>query len=171
MRRPRIYVAGPYTLGDSVLNVRAAILVADELWQLGYAPFIPHETMLWHLVAPKSYEEWMTIDREWLGACDAVFRLPGESKGADREVEDARSRGLPVHFTISSLVDDPRLDPKKFTVSGWEELLRESEAFFGHVEPIMDGRRVPGPQNWYVLLTRAVSLIGRLGVAVRAARP
>ena len=51
MRRPRIYVAGPYTLGDSVLNVRAAILVADELWQLGYAPFIPHETMLWHLVA------------------------------------------------------------------------------------------------------------------------
>jgi hypothetical protein len=86
----RVYVAGPYSKGDVVLNVRNAIAAADTLLAAGHTPFIPHLTHLWHLVSPKTYEEWLAIDLDWLKCCDALVRLPGESSGADREVVYAR---------------------------------------------------------------------------------
>jgi 3-phosphoglycerate kinase len=35
--------------------------------------------------------------------CDAVLRLPGDSKGADEDVRVARERGLPVFFDIAEV--------------------------------------------------------------------
>jgi len=35
--------------------------------------------------------------------CDAVLRIPGESRGADLECELARSRGIPVFDSIDDI--------------------------------------------------------------------
>ena len=43
------------------------------------------------------YERWLEYDMEWLTACDALVRLPGESKGADREVARAKELGIEVY--------------------------------------------------------------------------
>lgn len=99
-----VYVSGPYTHPDPVENVRGAILAADALRSLGFVPFVPHLTMLWHMVAPHPLEFWYRWDMEWVKKCDAVLRLPGLSKGADAEVMLARELALPVAYTIEELV-------------------------------------------------------------------
>lgn len=95
-----IYIAGPYTNGDPVLNIRKTIEAADELRELGYVPFIPHLSHLWHLISPHEYEYWMLYDFEWLERCDALLRLPGESEGADREIDRMHILGKPVFYVI-----------------------------------------------------------------------
>lgn len=99
-----IYVAGPYTKGDPVLNTRAAIEVAETLAACGFVPFIPHLCHLWHLVAPHSIEFWYEWDMHWLSRCDALVRFPGESAGADREVVQAEAMGIPTFFSIEALL-------------------------------------------------------------------
>ena len=102
-RMQRIYVAGPYTKGDVAANVRAAIEVANELADLGYAPYVPHLTHFWHMLCPRPYEEWVALGIDWVRACDAVLRLPGESAGADQEVAFAERNGIPVFNSIAAI--------------------------------------------------------------------
>jgi uncharacterized protein DUF4406 len=109
--RKKIYVAGPYSKGDTVLNVREAILAGDRLWALGYAPLIPHLTHFWHLLCPHDYETWLAYDNELLPCCDAVLRLPGGSSGTDKEVALARSLGLPVYESVGVLLSSM---PRRF---------------------------------------------------------
>jgi hypothetical protein len=101
----RVYVAGPYTTGDPVLNVRAAIEAAERLIDAGHTPYVPHLTMLWHLVSPKPYEDWIAHDLEWLAVCDAVLRIPGDSGGADLETSEARGGDIPVFTRIEDIPD------------------------------------------------------------------
>lgn len=105
MKMKRIYVAAPYTYGDVVVNVRAAVLCGTELMELGFTPFVPHLYHLWHTITPRGYEDWMTLCLSWLETCDAVLRLPGDSKGADREVARAGELGIPVFHDIRSLIE------------------------------------------------------------------
>jgi hypothetical protein len=100
-----VYVAGPYTKPDPCDNTRNACLVADELLALGFLPFIPHLSHLWHLISPKPYETWMDLDMAWLNRCDVLLRMPGESSGADREVEFAKSLGLPIYYSVQELLE------------------------------------------------------------------
>ena len=93
----RVYIAGPYTQGNPVHNTKLAIMVAEEIIDAGHIPYVPHLNLLWDLVAPHSPEFWYDYDLEWLGACDCLLRLPGESAGADREVAYAKGRGIPVY--------------------------------------------------------------------------
>jgi hypothetical protein len=95
-----IYVAGPYSGGDPVLNTRKAIEAGEFLIELGFVPFIPHLTHLWHLVSPHGIDYWYDYDNEWIHKCDGLLRLLGESKGADAEVDLALSLGLPVFHII-----------------------------------------------------------------------
>ena len=85
-----IYVAGPYTKGDTAQNVRKSIDAAEMIVQKGHTPYIPHLAHFWHILYPHEIEFWYNYDIEWLIMCDAVYRLPGESKGADNEVCKAR---------------------------------------------------------------------------------
>jgi len=98
-----IYVSGPYSKGDVCENIRNACLAGDEILQRGHTPFIPHLTHLWHLISPKPYIEWMRIDVKLLSGCDALLRLPGESNGADLEVDTARALGIKVYSSIEEI--------------------------------------------------------------------
>jgi len=94
--RYRVYVAGPLTIGDSFSHVRVALDLADDLWAWGFSPFVPHMNYVWHFVYPKNPQEWLEYDYGWLRLCDFLVRLPGESVGADAEVEEAKRLGIPV---------------------------------------------------------------------------
>lgn len=104
--RTRVYVAGPISQGDSLANCRKAIQVGFDLMDAGYAPFVPHYS---HFVDPASidgkgrYEQWICLDFSWITASHALLRLPGPSKGADREVAWATQRGIPVYYDINEL--------------------------------------------------------------------
>ncbi len=101
----KIYIAGPYTKGDVAVNVGNAIAVANRLKDAGYAPYVPHLTHFWHLLFPRPYEDWLELDNQFLPLCDALLRIPGESKGADAEVELAGKLGIPVFESLIVLRD------------------------------------------------------------------
>lgn len=104
----KVYVAGPYTKGDVAMNVRAAIIAGDDLAQAGFTPFIPHVTHLWYLLCPHDWEFWMAYDLQWLGVCDCLLRLPGDSVGADLEMKHAQELDIPVYFTIEDVIGADR---------------------------------------------------------------
>jgi len=101
----KIYVASPYTIGDVAQNVRRVLLVADQLMNKGHSPYVPHLSHFQHLVCPRPYQDWLDLDFEWLKVCDCVLRLEGESKGADQEVELAKSLGIKVIYNIEDICD------------------------------------------------------------------
>ena len=103
-RTVRVYVAGPYTQGDVAVNVRAAMAAGSELMDHGYAPYVPHFTHFQHMLFPRPYEDWIEQDNQFLPCCDALLRLPGDSKGADVEVWFAYSLKIPVFHTVDALV-------------------------------------------------------------------
>lgn len=103
--RTRVYVCGPLTTGNTLINVRNAIHTATLLLKRGYAPYLPHLTALWEIASPEefTYEDWMSLDCEWLGACDVLLRLPGDSPGSDREVTLAMKMGISVFLSLDTL--------------------------------------------------------------------
>lgn len=95
--RPMVYVAGPYSTGDPVVNTHKAIKVAGKIHRMEGVPFVPHLSLLWHLVTPQPYNFWMDMDYHILERCDALYRISGESPGADNEVEYSDDHcGIPV---------------------------------------------------------------------------
>ena len=104
MRKLKVYIASPYTIGDTAVNVRRQIDAANELMDMGLLPFAPLMSHFHHLIHPRSYESWLEWDFGWLESCDIVLRLDGESKGADMEVERAKELGIPVFYTLRELL-------------------------------------------------------------------
>jgi hypothetical protein len=100
-----VYVAGPLTKGDWNGNIRAACQMADALFDHGFMPFVPHLTSTWDLISHRDYEDWMKLDFAWLQKCDAVFRLQGESPGADREVALAKELDIPVFTSVAAILE------------------------------------------------------------------
>lgn len=96
---PMVYIAGPITKGDQAKNVRQAIDAFIQLADAGLVPVLPHTHWFVHLVHHRDWSYWMRIDREAIKRCDALLRLPGESKGASEEVEQARRAKKPVFAT------------------------------------------------------------------------
>jgi len=99
----KVYIAGPYSHLDPVVNTRNAILAGEELSKRGHIPYIPHLNLMWHMVAPHEPSFWYAYDLEWLPCCDALLRLPGASTGADNEIEQAKALGMPVFYSIEDL--------------------------------------------------------------------
>jgi len=91
--RPLLYIAGPYTHPDPVINTHAACRVGTIVYEeTDWAPVVPHTTLLWHAITPRPADHWYDLDLHHLARCHAIVRLPGASAGADREVEYALGR-------------------------------------------------------------------------------
>lgn len=104
-KKKKVYVAGPYSGGQPVLNTRKAIEVGDQLADEGFVPFIPHLNHFWHYLKPRGYDFWLNYDIEWLKVCDVLLRIPGDSPGADKEVSLANDLGIPVYDSIEDLIE------------------------------------------------------------------
>jgi len=100
----RVYVAGPMTKGRWEENTRAAIDAGAVLMRNGFEPFIPHLYCLLDMVHPQHYERWMDLDFSYIRVCECLLRIPGESTGADREIEYATTRNLPVFTNVADLI-------------------------------------------------------------------
>jgi hypothetical protein len=99
----KVYIASPYTKGDVALNVKRQMECANQLMDLGFAPFVPLYTHFQHMAYPRPYKEWLEFDKIWVLTCDCLLRLDGESTGADLEVELAKENNIPVFYDISEL--------------------------------------------------------------------
>ena len=99
----KVFISGPYTSPDLVINVRNAILAAEKVIEKGHTPFVPHLNHLWHLVSPHEIDYWYAYDLDWLKVCDILLRLPGKSIGADEEVRYHFDCGKRVIYDINEL--------------------------------------------------------------------
>lgn len=99
----RIYVAGPYTSAPQG-NTKRAIQVGNLFARMGLLPFIPHLTHFWEEECPRPYEYWLAYDLEWLYHCDSLFRLTGDSSGADKEEKKAHEQSIPIFYDYENLV-------------------------------------------------------------------
>lgn len=94
-RTPMVYVGGPMT-SDPWGCVRRATQVADVLKDLGCHAYLPQLSVLHEIVDPQPYEHWIVHGLAMVSRCDAFYRMPGESPGADREQAYAARLQLPI---------------------------------------------------------------------------
>jgi hypothetical protein len=114
-----ILIAGPYRsgTGDDPAKMAANLKRLEEaswpIFEKGHVPMIGEWVALpiWHMAGGKAVGDSL-YDRilhpmagRLLAHCDAVLRLPGDSKGAENDVRIARERGIPVYFDISEIPD------------------------------------------------------------------
>ncbi len=117
MESMMILVAGPYRSGTGddpkkmADNLRRLEEVALPLFRAGHLPVIGEWLALPLLavagsksVGDSRYDEivYPTAHR-LLARCDAILRLPGESKGADEDVRLANERGLAVYHRLEEV--------------------------------------------------------------------
>ena len=100
-KRKLVYIASPYTRGDTGANVGRQVWAAHALMDMGYVPIAPLLNHFLHIARPRAETEWLEADFAILLRCDAVLRLPGESAGADRETALAEKKGIPVVFGVA----------------------------------------------------------------------
>jgi hypothetical protein len=112
-----ILIAGPYasgTGGDPALMQRNLERLEEVAWPIfaaGHVPMIGEWVALPVLRSagasgpadPLAADVMYPTAERLLEHCDAVLRLPGESRGADQDVAIARDRGLPVYSSVDEI--------------------------------------------------------------------
>lgn len=128
--RPWLYVSSPMRgkWGDSPwVNCHRGILVATTAWHAGWHPIAPQLNGFWEMISgaldvhnADGAAGWLEYDFSFLTRCDALYRIPGESEGADREVAlMEQHRKLVLHGpTDPRLADFPRPGDHLEFVSG-----------------------------------------------------
>jgi hypothetical protein len=108
--RKRVYIACPISNGDKersvetrTLNLKRATEAFDTLWKMGLAPMNPAFSACHPNWEDVPYRVWTEIDKPWVLASAAVYRVSGESLGADEECDLAFQNGIPVFSELSAL--------------------------------------------------------------------
>jgi uncharacterized protein DUF4406 len=111
MKPMLIYVAGPMT-HNFIGGLIDAIDVGAKLIEMGHVPYMPQLSMLVDVRKSHSadlvpgtrlYEAWMKFDFRVIDMADAVYKLPGMSTGADREVAYCEQLGKPVYYSLDQV--------------------------------------------------------------------
>jgi len=112
-----ILIAGPYRSGtgdDPALlrrNLDRLETAAWPLFRAGHLPMIGEWVALPVLASagvtdvahPLAADVMYPTAERLLDRCDAVLRLPGDSRGADQDVAIARRRGIPVYTSLAEV--------------------------------------------------------------------
>ena len=112
-----ILVAGPYRSGTNddpelmAENLRRLESVALDLFRVGHIPMIGEWVALPLLrlaggqrPGDAAWQEILyPVANRLITRCDAVLRLPGESKGADEDVRLAEELGLAVYYRLNDV--------------------------------------------------------------------
>jgi len=112
-----ILIAGPYRSGTGddpqlmAANLQKLEEVAWPIFKAGHIPMIGEWVALPVLSSagangpldPLAVEVMYPTAQRLLQHCDAVLRLPGESKGADQDVAIATERGIPVYYALEEV--------------------------------------------------------------------
>ena len=117
MKSLLILVAGPYRSGTDddpermAENLRRLESVTLTLFRAGHIPMIGEWVALPLLrlaggqrPGDAAWQEILyPVANRLIARCDAVLRLPGESKGADEDVRLAKERGLTVYDRLEDV--------------------------------------------------------------------
>ena len=118
MTKPKlILIAGPYRSGTNddparmADNLKALERAAWPIFEAGHIPMIGEWVALPVLQSagvegpldPLAERVMYPTAVRLLQHCDAVLRLPGESRGADQDVAIAQQRGLPVYHQLADI--------------------------------------------------------------------
>ncbi len=112
-----ILIAGPYRSGTSddpdkmAANLKVLEAACWPIFQKGHVPMIGEwiAIPIWKTaggrhVGDALYDQVLhPTAHRLLKFCDAVLRLPGDSKGADNDVKIARERGIPVFHNLNEI--------------------------------------------------------------------
>jgi hypothetical protein len=112
-----ILIAGPYRSGtndDPVLlrrNLDRLEAAAWPIFRAGHLPMIGEWVALPVLASagvtdvahPLAADVMYPTAERLLDRCDAVLRLPGDSRGADQDVAIARRLGIPVYTSLTEV--------------------------------------------------------------------
>lgn len=116
MSKPIIYIASPYTNGDSAINTFCQMRAFHELMDDGLVwPVVPLMSHFLHLQHPRPYRDWIDYDLALLDRYDACLRINAsypemdylvtESSGADGEVKRFVEMGRPVFYSKAALYE------------------------------------------------------------------
>ena len=100
----RIFISGPLTVGDQMMNIRNAIDVAEIVINGKHCPVVPHYSSYHNMIHQHSYDDWMNICYCMLEGSDVMFRINGKSYGADLEEKFANKHGIPIFYEIEKLI-------------------------------------------------------------------
>jgi len=114
-----VLIAGPYMSGTGGDPARIAANrarlegLACPIYQRGHLPLVGEWLALPIIHAAGGREHGDAVFQQYqypvahrlIERCDAVLRIPGESRGADLDVARARELGLLVCFDVSELPD------------------------------------------------------------------
>lgn len=112
-----ILISGPYLTGTNgdpqkvAMNLAAMEAMALPIFERGHLALVG-EWLAWPVIRAaggvshndgvfKAYQ--YPVAHRLLSRCDAVFRIPGASNGADIEVAKAQAMGLPVFTRIEDV--------------------------------------------------------------------
>ena len=112
-----VLIAGPYMSGTGGDPVKVAAnrarleSFALPIYRRGHLPMVGEWLALPIIHAAGGREHGDAVFDAYqypvaarlLERCDAVLRIPGESRGADLDVARARERGLPVYRSVDEL--------------------------------------------------------------------
>jgi hypothetical protein len=112
-----ILISGPYltgTDGDEARigeNLARMEAMALPVYERGHLAVVA-EWLSWPVIvatggidhgSPQFAEYQYPVAHRLLGMCDAVLRIPGDSRGADLECELALSLGKPVYSSVDDI--------------------------------------------------------------------
>lgn len=117
MTTEMILIAGPWrsgTNGDEALmqqNLARLEAAALEVYQAGHVPVIGEwlALPLSHAAGSKQIGDEISeamlypVAHRLITKCDAIYRLDGQSKGADRDVELAKGLGLKIYTSADQI--------------------------------------------------------------------
>lgn len=103
---PLIFIAGPLESSGSMLrNVSDACAAGAQIMDIGAIPVIPHLSAYADALYPRERAAWLRLGLALLERCDACYRVPGSSVGADAEVDRAGQLRIPIFTTMPAIVD------------------------------------------------------------------
>ncbi len=111
MRRPVVYLSGPISEGGTAPtwkqreHVHFATEFAFDLIRKQHSVICPHWSFLAEAAVRDhiSHAEWIANDLPIIATCDALYRLPGDSAGADAEVLHALTCKIPVFRDVATM--------------------------------------------------------------------
>lgn len=100
-----VYIAGKYRGPNSwaiECNIRKAEEMAAKVWAMGLIALCPHSNSR-HMEGVTTDQHMLDGTMELMRRCDAVLLLNNwrQSEGALGEIEEAKSRGIPIFGTYS----------------------------------------------------------------------
>lgn len=112
-----ILIAGPYRSGTGddpakmAANQRQLEAASWPIFHAGHIPMIGEWVAqpVWRAAGGREPGDdlynniFYPAAERLISICDAVLRLPGDSHGADNDVNLARERGLPVYYSLSEI--------------------------------------------------------------------